>query len=85
MQFLHLDHRAIAAVVHAGRGGRLMQYQRKCQKFLLSLPPGPKDADTTAFNKLEAKCVKPKPKRVPGKDWISKGTWWLIAKRASLL
>jgi len=24
-------------------------------------------------------------KRAPGKDWVSKGTWKLIAKRASLL
>jgi hypothetical protein len=34
---------------------------------------------------LAAKCIKPKPKRTPGKDWISKGTCQLIAKRASLL
>jgi hypothetical protein len=27
----------------------------------------------------------PKPKRTPGKDWISEGTWRLIAKRASFL
>ena len=27
----------------------------------------------------------PKTKRAPGKDWVSEGTWKLIAKRASLL
>ncbi len=35
------------------------------------------------FNALAVKCVKPKPKRAPGKGWI-KGTQ-LIAKWASLL
>ncbi len=84
-RFLHSDHRAIIVVFQAGRGGQLRQYRRKCQKFLLSLLLGPKDADTMAFNALAAKCVKPKPKRVPGKDWIGKGTWRLIAKQASLL
>ncbi len=84
-RFLHLDHCAIVRVVRAGRGGQLRQYQHKCQKFPLSLPPGPKDADTTAFNALASKCIEPKPKRMLGKDWISKWTWRLIAKRASLL
>jgi hypothetical protein len=37
------------------------------------------------FNALASKCIKPKPKRVPGRDWISKETWQLIAKLASLL
>jgi hypothetical protein len=56
------------------------------QKFPLSLPPGPKNVDTMAFDALAAKCVEQlKPKRALGKDWISKGTWQLIAKWASLL
>jgi hypothetical protein len=41
--------------------------------------------DTTAFNALAAKCVNPKPRQKPGNDWMSKATWHLIAKRASLL
>ena len=65
--------------------GRLKKYPRARQKFRLSLPPGPKDANTTLFDALAAKCVKPKSTRVPGKDWISEGTWKLIAKRASLM
>jgi hypothetical protein len=78
-QFIHSNHRTIVAVVQAGPGGQLRQYQHnKLQKFPLSLPLGPKDADTTAFNTLAAKCVEPKPKRTPGKVWISKGIWWLI-------
>jgi hypothetical protein len=56
-----------------------------CQKFLLSLPPGPKDADTIAFDAQPAKFFKPKPKQVLGKEWMSKGTWPMIVKWASLL
>ncbi len=37
------------------------------------------------FDTLAAKCIKPKPKRAPGMEWISKGTWRLITKRESLL
>jgi hypothetical protein len=84
-QFLHSDHCAIAAVVRAGGEGWLKKYRRKCQKLPLSRPLGPKDADTTAFDTLAAECVDPKPMWKPGKDWMSKGTWCLIAKRASLL
>ncbi len=83
--FLHSDHCAIIKVVRAGRGGQLRQYRHKRQKNPLSLPPGPKDVETMAFDALAAECVKPKPKRTPGKDWISQGTWGLIAKWASLL
>jgi hypothetical protein len=83
--FLHSDHRTIVAVVRAGWGGRLRQYRRKHQKLLLYLLPGPKDVDTMAFNALAAECVKLKPKRMPGKNWISEGTWQLFAKRAFLL
>jgi hypothetical protein len=68
-----------------GGEGQLKKYRRKCQKLLLSLPLGPKDADTTAFDTLAAKCVDPKPMGKQGKDWMTKGTWRLIAKRASLL
>ncbi len=52
--------------------------------FLLTLPTGPNDANTTFFNTLAAKCVEPKTTWALGKDWISEGTWRLIAKRASL-
>jgi hypothetical protein len=83
--FLHSDHRAIIAVVRVGGEGRLKKYRRKRQKLLLSLPLGPKDAGTTALVALAAECVDPKPMRKPGKDWISKTTWCLIAKWASLL
>jgi hypothetical protein len=71
---LHLDHRAIVVVVQAGQGGGLKQYRRKGQKFLLSLLLGPKDADTMVFDALAADCIKLKPKRATGKDWISEGT-----------
>ncbi len=84
-RFLHSDHCTIIRVVRVEQGVQLRQYRRKRHKFLLSLPPGPKDVDTMAVDALAAKCIEPKPKRAPGKDWISKGTWRLIAKRASLL
>ena len=84
-RFLHLDHRAVVANLRVGRTGRLKKYRRERQKFPLSLPLGPQDANTTIFDALAARCVDPKKKRSPGKDWISEGTWKLIAKRASLL
>ena len=62
--------------------GRLKSYRRARRKFPLSLPLGPKDANTTAFDALAAKCIDPKKKRAPGMDWISEGTWKMIAKRA---
>ncbi len=85
LRFLHSNHRAIIAVVRAGGEGRLKKYRRKRQKLLMFLPLGPKDADTTAFNALAAKCVDPKPRWKPGKEWTSKATWRMIAKWASLL
>jgi hypothetical protein len=83
--FLHSDHRAIIAVVRVGGEGWLKKYRHKHQKLLLSLPLGPKDAGTMALVALAAECIDPKPTRKPGKDWMSKATWRLIAKRASLL
>jgi hypothetical protein len=83
--FFHSDHRAIVAVVRAGGEGQLKKYWRKRQKLSLSLPLGPKDADTTTFNALAAECVDPKLTRKQGKNWMSEVTWRLIAKRASLL
>jgi hypothetical protein len=86
-RFLHSDHRAVVVNIQVGWAGtgRLKQYRRECQQFPLTLPLGPKDANTTTFDALAAKCVEPKTKRPPGKDWISEGAWSLIAKRASLL
>ncbi len=84
-RFLYSDHRAVVANIREGRKGRLKNYRRMRQKFPLSLPLGPMDADTTTFDALAAECVNPKPKRAPGKDWISEGTWKLITKHASLL
>jgi len=87
LRFLHSDHRAVVANIRVGRAGRLKKYRREFQKFPLSLPPGPQDANTTTFDALAARCVDPKEKkkRSPGKDWISEGMWKLIAKCASLL
>jgi hypothetical protein len=84
-EFLHSDHCAVVANIWVGRKGRLKNYRRARQKFPLSLPLGPKDANTTIFDALAAECIEPKKKRLPGKDWISEGTWKLIAKSASLL
>jgi hypothetical protein len=83
--FLCFDHCAIVAVVRAGGEGWLKKYRCKHQKLPLSLPLGPKDANTMVFNTLAAKCVNPKPTRKPRKDWMSKATWRLIAKWAYLL
>jgi hypothetical protein len=83
--FLHSDHCAVIAVIRAGGEGRLKTYWRKHQKLPLSLPLGPKDKDTAAFDTLAAKCVNPKPMQKRGKDWMSEATWRLKAKRASLL
>jgi len=79
-RFLHSDHCAVVANIRVGRTGRLKKYRRACQKFPLSLPLGPKDANTSTFNVLAASCVDPKKKRAPGKEWISKGTWKLKRK-----
>jgi len=84
-RFLHSDHRVVVANIRVGRKGRLKNYRRTRQKFPLSLPIRPKDANTTTFDALAAQCIGPKTKGAPGKDWISEGTWKLIAKRASLL
>jgi hypothetical protein len=84
-QFLHSTHHAIVVVVRVGGEGRLKKYRRKRQKLPLSLPLGPKVADTTAFDALAAKCIDPKLTQKPGKDWMSKAMWCLIAKWASLL
>jgi hypothetical protein len=51
----------------------------------LTLAVGPRDEDITTFAMLAAECIEPKSKRPKGKDWVSKGTWTLIAKRVSLL
>ena len=69
-RFLHSDHRAVVGNIQVGRAGtgRLKKYRCECQKFPLSLPLGPKDANTTTFDALAAKCNKPKTKRPPGKD-----------------
>jgi hypothetical protein len=83
-RFLHSDHRAVVTNIQVGRKGQLRDYPRARQKFPLSLPIRPKDANTTTFDALAAKCVNPKTKRAPGKDWVSKGMWKLIAKGASL-
>jgi hypothetical protein len=84
-RFLHSNHHAVVAVVRVGGEGWLKTYRRKCQKLPLSLPVSPKDKDMAAFDTLTAECANPKPMRKPGKDWMSKATWRLIAKRASLL
>ena len=84
-RFLHSDHRAVVANIWVGRKGRLKKYRRARQKFPLSLPPGPKDPNIALFDALAAKCVDPTPTQAAGKDWISKGTWKLIRKRASLM
>jgi hypothetical protein len=47
---------------------QLKKYRGARQEFPLSLPPGPRDANTALFDALAAKCVKPKPTWVPGKD-----------------
>ncbi len=73
-RLLHFDHHAIVVVNRAGGGGWLKKYWHKRQKLPRSLPLGPKDKDTTAFDTLAAKCVNPKPTWKPGKDWMSKGT-----------
>jgi hypothetical protein len=84
-QFLHSNHHMIVVVVRVGGEGRLKRYRRKRQKLPLSLPLGPKVADSTAFDAQAAKCVNPKLRRKPGKDWMSEVMWHLIAKQASLL
>ncbi len=80
-----MDHHAIVAQVWEGRRGWLKQYRRMRQKYLLSLPMGPKDTNTTIFDALAAKYIKPKPKQALGKEWISERRWKMIAKWSSLL
>ncbi len=85
LRYLHSDHRAVVVNIRVGRTGWLKKYRRARQKLPLYLPPGPKDPNTALFDALAAKCVDPKPTRAPGKNWISKGTWKLIRKCASLM
>ncbi len=85
LRFLHSNHCAIFAVVRVGGESRLKKYRRKRQKHPLSLPLGPKGVDTMAFNALATKCVDLEPTRKPGKDWMIKAAWRLVAKQASLL
>ena len=84
-RFLHSDHRVVVASIRVGRKGRLKNYRRTRQKFPLFLPLGPKDTNTTTFDPLAAECIELKKKGSPGNDWISEGTWKLIAKCSSLL
>jgi hypothetical protein len=84
-QFLHSNYCSIVEVVRGGGESQLKKYRCKRQRLLLSLPLGPKDADTIAFNALAVKCINPKPTQKPGKDLMSEATWHLIAKQASLL
>ncbi len=73
-----MDHCAVVANIREGKKRRLKSYWRVRQKFPLSLPLGPKDANTTTFDKLAAKCVDPQTKRAPRKDWVSERTWKLL-------
>ena len=84
-KYLHSDHRAIVADIRVGSRGRLKEYWRMRLKFPLSLATGPQDEDTTTCAALAAECMEPKSKRQKGKDWVSEGTWALIAKQALLL
>ncbi len=82
-QFLHFDHCTIVAVVRVGGGGLAEEVMAQAPDTS-AVPAAGAKADTTAFDILPAKCVDPKPMRKPGKDWISKAMWRLIAKQASL-
>ena len=84
LRYLHLDNWAVVANIQVGHRGKLKEYRRMCQQFPLSLATGLQDEETTTFAALAAKCMEPKSKRQKGKDWVSKGTWALIAKRALL-
>ena len=64
--------------IRVGSRGKLKEYRRKRHKFPLAA--GPQDNDTTTFMMLAAECMEPKSKRQKGKDWVSKGTWKLIAQ-----
>jgi hypothetical protein len=68
------------ADIRVGSQGKLKEYRRKRHKFPLSLATGPQDKDTTTFMMLAAECMGPKSKRQKGKDWVSMGTWKLIAQ-----
>ena len=84
-QFLHSDHRAVAADICVGCQGKLKENRCMRQRFPLSLAMGPQDKDTTTFAALAGKCMEPQSKRQKGKDWVSKATWALIVKRVLLL
>ena len=85
LRFFHSDHCGIVTNIWEGRRGRLKQYPCMRQKIPLSIPTRPWDANTTMFDALAAKSIKPKPKWAQGKEWISEGTWKTTAKQSFLL
>ncbi len=65
--------------------GRLKNYRRSRQKFLLQLAPlGEQDGVTHLFRRLREECKEKDPTKQPWIDWISKETWQLLAHRAML-
>jgi hypothetical protein len=82
--FLHSDHRTIVAVVRRG-GGLAGEVPGQAPETPAVLAAGNKGRGHNFFDALAAKCVDPKLTRKLGKDWMSKATWRLIAKWASLL
>ena len=75
-RFLHSDHRAIVMNIRVRRTGWLKKYWRARQKFPLSLPPEPKDANTALFDfDALAACVEPKQMWAPGKETGSHPSW----------
>ena len=71
-RYLHSDHRTVVATIKMGRGRRLKEYQCKRQKFPPTLPVGPRDANTTLFETLAAKCIKPKKRWAQGGERMGK-------------
>ena len=79
------DHQAVVASISRGRKGRLKKYQRRRQKFSLTLlPVEEQDGVTRAFGELRKTCVEGERRAGKHGDWILSETWHLIKQRPML-
>ena len=83
--WIELDHRAIIAVLHAGKKQVLKAYWRRCQRFPIQLCKySPRLETETMFEELQAAYEKPPPQEVKANSWISNVSWHLIDHCAML-
>ena len=79
------DHRATVATINGGNSKWLKRYRKRRSRFPLRLPRmGPHTKMDAGFKVLKEKVIVPGPREYKSNDWISKGTWALVDRRAGL-